>query len=280
MGESMAERTSLAQGLRLTLRSLAILLLTLSLLPGQWLALRLDVRLARKLPRIYHRLVLRVIGLRIREFGSPTRLGPVLVAANHSSWLDICVIASRLEAAFVARADMRRWPGVGLLAALARSVFVDRSRRADVAKAAAAIAERMIAGETIVLFPEGTTSDGNRVLPFKPSLIHAARHLADAGRPLRVQPLAIAYLASNGLPLGRAARPGLCWYGDMTLSPHLAGVLRLASIDVALVWCAPVEIAATADRKVVAGQLEETVRAALGDLLSGRRRGNAVLPAE
>lgn len=248
-----------------------IALLTLAMLPGQWLALRLDLRLARKLPRLYNRLVLRVIGLRVREVGRPARGGALLVAANHASWLDICVIASRLDGAFVARADMRKWPGVGLLAAMARSVFVDRSRRSDVASTAGIVSQRLLAGETIVLFPEGTTSDGNRVLPFKPSLLYAASSLADQGHPARVQPLTIAYLACNGIPLDRVGRPGLCWYGDMTLPPHLAGVLRQAAIDVALVWGPPVDVGAAGDRKALARQLEESVRTTFGELLTGRQ---------
>ena len=116
-----------------------------------------------------------MFGLRIEVNGRLARDAPVLVLANHVSWLDISVIGSLGPLSFVAKSEVERWPVVGLFARLQRTVFIDRARRAHTAEVNATVARRLAGGDIIVLFPEGTSSDGNRVLPFRSSLVGAAR---------------------------------------------------------------------------------------------------------
>ena len=102
---------------------------TLPLIPVQWLALRLKGGLKRSLPVVWHRIACRTVGIRVREIGKPARERPLLIVANHVSWLDITVLGSRMPLSFVAKTEVASWPVFGLFAKLQRSVFVDRQRR-------------------------------------------------------------------------------------------------------------------------------------------------------
>lgn len=222
----------------------------------------LGLSAARTLPMRYHRLVCRLIGLRIDLRGAIDEARPLLVVSNHVSWLDISVIGSLAPLSFVAKREVSRWPVFGLLARLQRSVFIDRDRRRGAHEANHALAQRLVAGDVIVLFAEGTSSDGNRVLPFKTPIFGAAAravresHLAE----IAVQPMAIAYTRRHGLPINRTERPFYAWYGDMDLMPHIWGVLTHGPIDVAIAF-GPVHPATEfADRKALARTLEGEVR--------------------
>src|SRR6266545_2955552 len=173
------------------------------------------------------------------------------------------VITAAMPAVFVAKREIAGWPLLGLLAKLQRSVFVDRSRRHRTQQVNAEIAQRLAAGDPVVLFGEGTASDGNRVLPFRSALIGAARDaLAEAEHTGRVwiQPLSLAYTGMLGLPLGRNERPRVAWYGGMSMAPHLLGIARRGAIDVNVTWGEPVAFDETSDRKQIARALEAAVR--------------------
>lgn len=226
-------------------------------------------RLAGRIPVWIHRLFLRLFHVRVTVIGEPPR-GPTLVLANHVSWLDIPVIGSLAPLSFVAKSEVAGWPVVGLLARLQRTEFVQRAKRHLTAQVNQAIAGRLAGGETIVLFAEGTTGDGNRVLPFRASLIGAARAALDGAGLDRVtlQPLAVAYVRRNGLPVTRRERPWLAWYGDMELAPHLAAFVREGPIDATLVWGEPIVFEAGTDRKRAAEVAERSVRSAIREILA------------
>jgi 1-acyl-sn-glycerol-3-phosphate acyltransferase len=214
------------------------------------------------IPVLYHHILCRLIGVRTREVGTRTQAPRLLIAANHVSWLDISVLIARAPVVFVAKSEVATWPLFGLLARLNRSVFVERARRQKTGDVNREIAARMAAGDPVVLFAEGTSNDGNRVLPFRSSLI-GALHAAleqNGGGDLFVQPLSIAYTALDGLPLGRQHRPHIAWYGTMDLMPHLANILRHGAVDVTLTWGEPVPVASGADRKALTRSLEADVR--------------------
>jgi 1-acyl-sn-glycerol-3-phosphate acyltransferase len=241
----------------------AIAAITAALLPFQALAVWLDLPLRRRIPALYHRTVCAILGIRLHVVGRKMHEHPLLIVANHSSWLDIPVITAVAPVVFVAKQEIAGWPLFGMLAKLQRSVFVDRSRRHKTRHVNAEIAERLAAGDPVVLFGEGTSSDGNRVLPFRSALIGSARDaLAEAEHTGRVwiQPLSIAYTRMNGLPLRRAERPHVAWYGDMSMGPHLAGIARRGAIDVTVIWGEPVAFDETSDRKAIARRLEAEVR--------------------
>ena len=241
----------------------AIVILTLALLPFQWLAVRAGWPMRRRIPTFYHGVICRILGIRITTVGRRTDERPALIVANHTSWLDISVITAVAPVVFVAKQEVAGWPLLGLLARLQRSVFVDRARRHTTHRVNAEIAQRLAEGDPVVLFGEGTSSDGNRVLPFRSALIGSARDaLAEAEHTGRVwiQPLAIAYTAMSGLPIGRRDRPQVAWYARRPLPPHLMGIARRGAIDVEVMWGEPMAFDEQSDRKEVARMLEAAVR--------------------
>jgi lyso-ornithine lipid O-acyltransferase len=249
--------------LRLPLIVVAAALVTFPLMPVQWLAVALKRPLRRRIPVFYHRTMCALLGVRVRVVGQPINQHPLLIVANHSSWLDISIITSKAPVVFVAKREIASWPLFGWLARLQRSVFVDRERRAKTGAVNAEIAQRLADGDPVVLFGEGTASDGNRVLPFRTALIGAARDALVGGQDVEqiwIQPLSIAYIGLQGLPLGRQQRPQASWYGKMNLVSHLSGVVRGGAIDVVMTWGEPIPYNGQTDRKELARELEATVR--------------------
>ncbi len=239
-------------------------LLTLPLMPVQAVLNRTSPRLARRLPHWYHKRVCRQIGVRLSIEGEVARDRPVLVVANHTSWLDIPVLSAVAPLSFVAKKEVGGWPFVSTLARLQRTVFVDRTRRTAVSATTSEMAARLAAGDALVLFAEGTSSDGNRVLPFKTSLFAAAKPSGrlDAALPAQtaVQTLSIVYTHLHGVPLGRADRPLVGWYGDMDLAPHLWRLLKSGPLDVHIRIGPPVPLEVYGDRKALARDSEAAVR--------------------
>lgn len=254
-----------------TMRALWVLFwfgfITAVLLPLQWLLVVLKLPFAQSLPHYYHLLIGKIMGLRIHLDGSVRQHSPVLLVANHISWMDIVVFSSLAPLSFVAKQEVSTWPGVKLLAKLQRTIFVDRERRSQSQKAAKEISSRLDDGDCVVLFPEGTSSDGNRVLPFKSALFGAA---AEAGGETYVQTAAIAYTALGGLPLGRRTRPLVAWYGDMEMGGHVWALLKAGPLDVHVRVGEPVTLAELGDRKALALHTEKAIRADVSELLSLR----------
>ncbi|MCB1482369.1 MAG: 1-acyl-sn-glycerol-3-phosphate acyltransferase [Rhodobiaceae bacterium] len=237
----------------------------LMLLQAAFMALKLP--LVRWLPVAYHRLVCRMMGVRITVKGSPSHMRPLLLASNHISWLDIPVISAVAPVSFIAKSEVGEWPVVGWLARLQRTVFVTRERRSQTGAVARHIADRLEKGDAIVLFPEGTTSDGNRIRAFRSALVGAAESLvADGGdsAAIHVQPMAIAYTRINGLPLGRQHRPLIAWYGDQALGPHLSRLLRTGPVDVTVSFGDPIAAADGGGRK----QITAAAQSAVGELFA------------
>lgn len=255
----------------LACRLALIATLTVALLPVQLLAIRRGWRIAERLPIAVHRLFLRLFAIRLTVLGTPPApKAPTLVLANHISWLDIPCMASTVPLSFIAKQEIAGWPVFGFLARMQRCIFVDRSRRSATAAVNARVGQRLARGDAMILFPEGTTGDGLRLLPFRSSLVGAARtalaHAAPGGPALpaiRLQPLAIAYTARSGLPLGRREMPEVAWYGDMDLGPHLRGFARAGPVDVTLVWGEPIVFDDATDRKRATLAAEAAVRDAL-----------------
>jgi len=246
----------------------AILVITIVLLPFQALAVLFGWPLARRIPSFYHRLCTAIVGVRITTRGRPVPARPLLIVSNHVSWLDVCVITALVPAVFVAKREVAAWPLFGVLARLQRSIFVDRDRRHRTRHATAEIGRRLARGDAVLLFAEGTTSDGSRVLAFRSALIGAARDAiaaascdGGAAREVVIQPLSIAYTAVRGLPLGRTNRATVAWYGSASLLPHLWQLVARGAIDVTVSWGSPIRYGPSSDRKSVARLLEARVRA-------------------
>nr|WP_307157739.1 lysophospholipid acyltransferase family protein [Rhizobium paknamense] len=242
------------------------------MLPVQLLGLAFDWKIRRFLPRYWHKVACFALGVKVRVHGEIARRRPLMLSANHCSWLDIMVLSSVADVAFIAKTEVADWPIFGTLAKLQKSVFVKREEKRSTGKQANDIAERMAAGEIVVLFPEGTTSDGNRLLPTKSSLYGAAAMalpLAPEGT-VYVQPVAIAYTGIQGMPMGRYYRPVVSWPGDVTLPPHLAGLLRVGAVEVDVCFGPPEEYREGVNRKHLASSVERRIRAMLSAKLLGR----------
>lgn len=239
-------------------------------IPLQWVSLRLRLPMRRTIPALYHRILLRLIGVRVRVHGAPAAGRPLLVLANHASWLDIPVVGSLTPLFFVAKSEVAGWPVIGLLARFQRTVFVDRQRRHATGAVNREIASRLHEGDPVVLFAEGTSSDGNRVLPFRTALVGAVREAFAATEEVVVQPLAIAYVRLQGVPMGRRHRVVAAWFGDMSLAPHLLDVLRHGALDVEVTFGAPQKLDAAHDRKSVTRACESAVRDMCALSLAGR----------
>jgi lyso-ornithine lipid O-acyltransferase len=258
----------IAQLLRLV-RIVLYLGLTLPLMPVQAVAVVLNLRLARTLPRWYHRLSCRVLGIRLLFEGKPVETAPALYVVNHTSYLDIEILGAALEASFISRADVASWPWFGWLAKLQRTIFIHRNR-GEAMDHRNAIVERFDKGDRLILFPEGTSSDGNHVLPFKSSLFSVAEY-RKGGVPVAVQPVAVAYTRLDGIPLGRSLRPFFAWYGDMDLAPHLWVLLGLGVLSVELTFFPPVTIDQFRSRKELAQHCHRVIGDGVAASLSGRR---------
>lgn len=257
---------------RIVVVAALLVLLTLVLWPLQSLAIRRRWALARRLPLLWHRLACPVVGLRVAVRGEPAPGRPLLLVANHQSWSDILALGHVMPLSFIAKAEVRGWPAFGLLARLQRTVFVERAERQRTGRQADAIAERLAEGDAMVLFAEGTTSDGNRVLPFKTALFGAAQAALkrSGAATVAVQPVALAYLRANGLPLGRYGRPLVGWPGDVALGPHLLRFLKEGAVDVDVCFGPPILFDAASDRKAVARACETAVARLLAEALTGR----------
>ncbi len=239
--------------------SLACLVLWgLLLAPFQWLSVKLNLKTQLLIPVLFHRYGLPMIGVRVRQVGQAADMRPLLICSNHVSWLDIPVLGSLLPLSFVSKADVGRWPVFGTLARLQRSVFIDRGRRAATQGATHEIVERLNAGEIMVIFPEGTTGDGNHILKFRSSLLGAVQQ-AMFDR-LFIQPVSIRYRGLHGLPMGRGFQPYAAWYGDMDLVPHFLDILKLGAIEVEVQFGEAYALAPDRDRKEMAAEAEKAVR--------------------
>lgn len=259
--------------LRAALAVCGIVVMTLLLMPVQIVFLKLRSRHSALLPRLYHRAALRLIGVRLRVIGKPAEESPVLYVSNHVSWLDIPVLGALRPVSFIAKREVGDWGPFGTLARLQRTIFVDREKRSDSQRQSGAITDRLRAGNNLVLFAEGTSTDGSGVRPFKSALFAAAQigngdAPLDRDKDLTIQPVTIAYRAINGIPLTRATRPLIGWYGDMDLEPHFVNLLGLGRIVADIHFHAPVQASAFASRKALAQHCWNEVR---GGLLASRR---------
>ena len=263
----------LSRWFRMARRGGVIVGLTLPGMLIQAICLMLPGAPKRAFPRLYWRLFARTIGLRVRVIGTLATKDtkrPVIFVSNHSSWVDIPVVGGVLPASFIAKQDVAGWPIVGAIARLGRTVFVSR-KRGSTARERDEMRTRLDNGEHLILFPEGTSSDGSRVLPFRSSFFA----LADGGdRPPLIQPVSVVCDRLNGLPAGRSARPAFAWYGDMDIASHFWRMTEYKEMRVSVLLHAPLDPATFPDRKSLTRAVWNTV----ADGASALRQNRAVQP--
>ncbi|KFI27441.1 lysophospholipid acyltransferase family protein [Paenirhodobacter enshiensis] len=227
------------------------------------LALRLAERpfgaarpLSRHVPRLAFRQVVRAFGLRYRVIGRPMA-HPGAIVANHTGWIDIVTLSACQQVTFVSKDDVARWPGIGMLARSVGTIFIRRDPK-EAAAQQEMLAARIRAGARILIFPEGTSTDGQRVLPFKTSLFQTFYN-GGLSEVTWVQPVTVRYTAPEGVDPRFYG-----WWGDMAFGAHLARVLSARGRGgVEVVFHDPLRVADYASRKELAAASEASVRAAM-----------------
>jgi 1-acyl-sn-glycerol-3-phosphate acyltransferase len=246
---------------------------TLALIPVQTVLLFLPGPGKRLLPRLYWAGMCRLFGLRRTRLGTPLRRRATVYVANHSTWLDIPLLGAELEAVFVSKDDVRKWPLINVVAYLGRTVFV-RRRRHQTEAGRQAIARRLAAGDNLILFPEGTTSDGSRVLPFRSSLLDAA--LRDPH--VLIQPVSIAYDRLAHLPSLRQGRAAFAYFGGSAIGPHFWRLARWPGLHATVLFHPPLDPRAYPDRKALARTLWAIVAHGAAALRQGRSAAPFLAP--
>lgn len=238
----------LLRGLRVVRRGAMILAWTGLAAPVQAVLIRGRGHGKVRFARIYWAGVARLLGLHVRVVGTPATNGrPVVFVSNHSSWLDIPTLGGVAEACFISKADVALWPVVSLVARLGRTVFVSR-RVSDTGRERDDMRARLLAGDNLVLFPEGTSSDGSRVLPFRSAFFS----IVEGERPPLIQPVSIVYDRLGWLPAGKAVRPVFAWYGDMDLASHFWRFAQHRGLRATVLLHPPLDPAAFPSRKELA----------------------------
>lgn len=261
------------------------LLATFLLIPWQESALRFRLARRKTFPNRYHRFLCRLFGIRVTVLGRAIQSEGVLMAANHTSYFDILVLSAAARVSFIAKREVANWPLAGTLARLQETVFIERERRSQTVEARDHIRERLMEGDALILFPEGTSDDGNSVFPFKSSLLGAAETdvgLDSHGRPrhVPVQPVSISYIGLYGLPMGRDMRPLFAWYGDMDLVPHLWEALKSGPFEAVVEFHPPLDVDRLGGRKALASAAEVIVRTGQARALAGLPSVSQTLPAQ
>lgn len=239
-------------------------------------------RAPHAIPRLYWRGMCAILGLGVRFTGLPAHPKPhggrsVVYVSNHSSWLDILVLGSTLEACFIAKEEVGTWPVIRTIARLGRTTYV-RRQRSSTARERDEMRQRLAEGDNLILFPEGTTSDGARVLPFRSAFLSIAELPGAGGLPPLVQPVSIVYDRLAGLPMGRATRPILAWYGDMEIASHYWQLAQYGGMRASVLLHAPLDPRDFPDRKALTAAVWRASAEGAAALRQNRPAGPAPAP--
>lgn len=224
--------------------------------PLQWLIARHMPRMAHRIPIFFCRSLLRLLSVRVSIDGAAIAAGPVLMAANHVSWIDVLVLGGIQPFCFLAKSEVSRWPILSAFAEVQGTVFVDRARRRSIPGANEMMAKRMAEGHAVLLFPEGTTNAAAEPGPFRTSHFAAARELLRSHRlreTVAVQPVAISYSSRNA-----------AWVGDDGLLSHVWRTLRAPPLECRVTFSTPIAYTRASNRKQVARLSREAIIDALG----------------
>ncbi len=245
-------------------RLTGFLLLILTLMPVQayYLKRKKD---SYHVSLFLYRTLVRILGMKLRTHGILETSKPVLYVSNHTSYLDIPVLGALIPAPFVAKSEVAGWPFFGFLSKLQRTVFVIR-QATRAAEQSDGLRELLQKGQSLILFPEGTSTVGLSVLPFKSSLFS----IVQGDFPVLVQPVSVTCSGLDGMPMTRDLRPLYAWYGDMTLVPHLWNAFKMGRFTIDIVFHPPVSPKDFSDRKVLSAFCHQQVAKGVEQCLTGR----------
>lgn len=246
-------------------RIAAVMTTSIPLVSVQYVMARFSKRFWWPCAGLWHRTMCRILGVEIKIEGTALVEGATLFAANHISWIDIIVLGGQLKnASFIAKSEVQGWGFLGVLCGLHKTVFVNRARRTDSARQRDELAARVAEGHSLILFPEGTNTSGIGVAPFKSALFSVAER-ADAAtdKPFRVQPITLAYVEVNGMPLLRSQKPWIAWLGDVELFEHLRQFTSRARTVATIEFHPPITLEEAGSRKALARYCEDQVKEGL-----------------
>lgn len=215
---------------------------------------------AYTVPRIWHCGICKILGLSTEIVGTPVTDRQVIYVSNHLSYLDIPAIGSYLKASFIAKEDIASWPVIGFLASVQQTAFISRNSK-HAKKVANALDQMLKDGKSLILFPEGTSSAGTDVLPFKSSLFSISQP-KDMGA-IAIQPFILELVDVNGVALTPESRDLYAWYGDMDFAPHILDFLKNKGARVRLTFLDVILPAENLDRKALCQLAESQISAGL-----------------
>ncbi|HNQ92014.1 MAG TPA: lysophospholipid acyltransferase family protein [Alphaproteobacteria bacterium] len=215
------------------------------------------------IPRLWHKGVCAITGLKTEIGGHPIHGKQVIYVSNHLSYLDVPVIGSYLLASFVAKLDVAGWPVMGALAKVQQTAFISRNS-SHAKKVAGALDTMLQEGKSLILFPEGTSSAGTSLLPFKSSLFSLVIPKEESHMtPVPIQPFVLELISVNGTPPTPQSRDLYSWYGEMDFAPHIWEFLKNRGATVRLTFLAPVTPTIGQDRKELCRIVQDEIQTGL-----------------
>ena len=231
------------------------------------------------LPQMFFRFMLALLSVRVAVTGPSPENGRkrgTLLVCNHVSWFDVSLIGAILPVSFMAKSEVKKWPFFGQLAWLNNALFITRRIGRHTLQESRALAARLARGDMVVLFAEGTSSDGMRVLPFKPSFLS----VLEDNRAFSVQAMSLAYTRRHDMALGRRQRMAYGWFGDMTLMPHFLYIFAGAPLTVEVLFHEALPRNSRQNRKAMARALHAQVSEGLQAIMRARPHPVAVPDGE
>ena len=195
---------------------------------------------------IFFRGLVNIFGIKVKVSGKIDDK-KILYVSNHISYLDIFILGSITKGLFVAKSEIKSWPLINKIAALGRTIFVNRSNILSIKKQVNILSNYLKKNENLILFPEGTSSDGSKVLPFKSSLFSLIE--LKEFREYKIQPISISYSKIDGMPVEKKFRPFFAWFGNMDLVSHAWKFLGLGLSEVDIKFHKPIKFNAFKNRK-------------------------------
>jgi len=255
-------------------RVLLLILLTTIIIPTCLFVRKFLPRYRFHAPRFFHRVICKIVKVKIEVRGEISKESPTLFVSNHMSYLDIPVLGSIIKGSFVAKSEVLKWPLIGLLATLQNTIFIQREKRRDAGNQSNAISDRIASGDSIMVFPEGTTGFGTKILKFKSSLFSIAKEKYKYKNSteesfIKVQPITISFNEINNAPVTYEERCRYCWIGEESLWPHLPDFIGLGKKKMVVTFHPVVSMAQFKNRKEIAKYCEDVVAKGLSDNISG-----------
>ena len=213
------------------LKVFLIVLLILFLIPIQYIFVQFKLKHRIYIPIVFHKLLLKILGIKVKLIGQYVVARPLILAGNHTSYLDIIILGSIMPICFIAKEDIKYWFLFGFLAKMQNTIFIKRKNYKTL-ESLNSINKELGNKSAVVLFPEGTTNTGKKILKFKSSLFN----LFENNSTLRLQNFSLCYTHVNNMPIDNRTRPQISWYGDMNIISHLSNFLKISCVNATVVF--------------------------------------------